>query len=95
MAPSVESVQRPDRRIVEVAERFSEENKIDLKRQAGYIEVDDKRGKRLSDAEAAMAHAPQDPVVKYDYENLASESTYCSSPLFSLVRRLKYPTIFT
>jgi len=75
MAPSVKSVYGPDRRIVEVAERYAEENGFSLKRQAEYVQVDSVRGKRLADAYEAMLHDPQDPVVKEAYRNLIEQTT--------------------
>jgi hypothetical protein len=82
MAPSVKSVHGPDRRIVEVAERYAEENGFSLKRQAEYVEVDLRlrlpnpvRGERLANAYVAMLHAPQDPVVKEAYSNLIKQTT--------------------
>jgi len=73
-SPSVPSANGPDSRIVAVAQRYAKDNGINFKRQSEYVQVDPVRGKRLADAYEAMAHDPQDPVVKEAYANLMKQT---------------------
>jgi hypothetical protein len=79
LAPSVEGFYGPDPRIVEVAERFAQENGIDLKRQAEYVQVEgnkdaEDRAKRIAKAYEDMRHDPQNPEVKEAYQNLINQT---------------------
>lgn len=64
----------PDPALVKVAEQYAADNGITLRRQAEYVQVDVERARRIADAYAAMAHAPQDPAVKEAYENLIRQT---------------------
>ena len=63
-APSVQGINGPDPRIVEVAERYAADNGIKLKRQAEYVNITLDLAKRLAKAYADMKHDPQNPIVK-------------------------------
>ena len=73
-APRVKGFYGPDPRLVGVAKKYAQENGIDLRRQAEYVDVDPDRASRIADAYAAMKHAPQDPVVKEAYQNLIRQT---------------------
>ena len=73
-APTVAGATGPDPRLVEVAERYAQQNGISLKRQAEYVQVDPERASRIADAYAAMPHAPGDRKVKEAYGNLIRQT---------------------
>ena len=73
-APTVAGATGPDPRLVEVAERYAQQNGISLKRQAEYVQVDPERARRIADAYAAMPHAPGDRKVKEAYDNLIRQT---------------------
>lgn len=73
-APTVAGATGPDPRLVEVAERYAQQNGISLKRQAEYVQVDPERARRIADAYAAMPHAPGDRKVKEAYNNLIQQT---------------------
>lgn len=73
-APTVAGAAGPDPRLVEVADRYAQQNGISLKRQAEYVQVDPERARRIADAYAAMPHAPGDRKVKEAYDNLIRQT---------------------
>jgi len=73
-APKVEGATGPDQQLVSVAEKYAAENGIDLKRQGEYVEVDEKRAKRIADAYEAMENNPQNPKVKEAYAELIKQT---------------------
>lgn len=79
LAPSVKGFHGPDPRIVEVAERYAQQNGIDLKRQAEYVQVEgnkdaEDRATRIAKAYEDMRHDPQNPEVKEAYQNLIDQT---------------------
>jgi hypothetical protein len=73
-APAIVGASGPAAEIVAVAEKYAQENGIDLRRQSEYAEIDEVRAKRIADAYEAMEHAPNDPAVKEAYENLIAQT---------------------
>ena len=73
-SPIIEGATGPDPALVDVAEKYAQENGIDLRRQAEYVQVDPDRATRIAAAYEAMPHAPQDPAVKESYENLIKQT---------------------
>jgi hypothetical protein len=73
-APKLQGYHGPDTQLVSVAEQYAADNGIDLKRQGEYVEVDEDRAKRISDAYEEMANDPQDPKVKKAYAELIKQT---------------------
>lgn len=73
-APTVEGAAGPDPRLVSVAERYAQQNGIDLKRQAEFVKVDEARAERIAQAYEAMPHAPNDPAVREAYADLIRQT---------------------
>jgi hypothetical protein len=73
-APTVEGATGPDARLVAVAEQYALEAGIDLKRQGAFVQVDEDRARRIAAAYEEMQHAPNDPMVKEAYEDLARQT---------------------
>lgn len=73
--PAVGTAFGPDARLVSIAERYAQQNGIELRRQAEYVKVDEARATRLAQAYADMPHAPQDAKVKEAYANLIRQTT--------------------
>jgi hypothetical protein len=73
-APDVRGATGPDAGLNSVAEQYARANGIPFRRQATFAYADEKRGKRIADAFAAMKHNPADPVVKEAYENLIRQT---------------------
>jgi len=73
-APNFQGARGPDPELVAVAEKYAQENGIDLKRQAEYVSVDEDRAKRIADAYEDMAHNPNDPKVKEAYADLIAQT---------------------
>lgn len=74
-APAVRGFHGPDPQLVSVAERYAAANGIPLRRQAEYVNVDEEFARRVAKAYDEMEHAPNDPVVREAYENLARQTT--------------------
>jgi accessory colonization factor AcfC len=72
--PSVPGINGPDEQLVAVAEKYAEENGIDLKRQSEYVKVDEERAKRIADAYEQMVDDPQNPRVKEAYQELIKQT---------------------
>ena len=73
-APVVQGATGPDENLISVAEQYAQNNGIDLRRQAEFVEVDPARAKRIADAYEAMEHRPQDPEVREAYDNLIQQT---------------------
>lgn len=73
-APVIQGFTGPDPRLVAVADQYAQGIGIKLERQPEYVKIDEGRAKRIADAYAAMAHAPQDPAVQEAYENLTRQA---------------------
>lgn len=73
-APTIQGATGPDPQLVSVAEKYAAENGINLKRQGEYVEVDEDRAKRISDAYEEMANDPQNPRVKKAYVELIKQT---------------------
>jgi hypothetical protein len=73
-APTIQGATGPDPELVSVAEKYADENNIDLKRQGEYVELDEERAKRLADAYEQMADDPQNPKVKEAYAELIKQT---------------------
>jgi hypothetical protein len=73
-APTIQGATGPDPELVSVAEKYADENNIDLKRQGEYVELDEERAKRLADAYEQMADDPQNPKVKDAYAELIKQT---------------------
>jgi hypothetical protein len=72
--PTIRGATGPDPELNRVAERYAEQNGIDLQRQAEYVEVDVERAERIAQAYEEMEHAPQDPRVKEAYQDLVRQT---------------------
>lgn len=64
----------PDEKIVSIAEKYAEENKIPYKRQAEYVKIDEDRSRRIAEEYEKMKHDPQNPKVKEAYESLIEQT---------------------
>jgi hypothetical protein len=73
-APTIQGATGPDQQLVSVAEKYADENNIDLKRQGEYVELDEERAKRLADAYEEMDNDPQNPKVKEAYAELIKQT---------------------
>jgi ribosomal protein S18 acetylase RimI-like enzyme len=73
-APVVQGATGPDPGIVAVAEKYAQENGIDLRRQAVYVEVDPDFAKRLAAAFENMKHDPSNPKVRAAYDELIKQT---------------------
>ena len=73
-APTIQGATGPDQQLVSVAEKYADENNIDLKRQGEYVELDEERAKRLADAYEEMDDDPQNPKVKEAYAELIKQT---------------------
>jgi hypothetical protein len=73
-APTIQGATGPDPGLVSVAEKYADENDIDLKRQGEYVELDEQRAKRIADAYEQMADDPQNPKVKEAYAELIKQT---------------------
>jgi hypothetical protein len=73
-APKVQGSTGPDKQLVSVAEKYAADNKIELKRQGEYIEVDEDRARRLAEEYAKMDNDPQNPKVKEAYAELIKQT---------------------
>jgi len=72
-APIIEGATGPDPSIVAVAKQYASDNGIDLRRQSQYAQVNQERAQRIAAAYEAMPHAPNDPIVREAYQNLAKQ----------------------
>lgn len=73
-APNVRGASGPDENLVAVAEKYAQDNGIDLKRQSEFVVVDEGRATRIAKAYEDMKHDPQNPVVKEAYQNLINQT---------------------
>jgi hypothetical protein len=73
-APTIQGATGPNPGLVSVAEKYADENDIDLKRQGEYVELDEQRAKRIADAYEQMADDPQNPKVKEAYAELIKQT---------------------
>ena len=73
-SPIVQGATGPDPRLVAVAEKYAQENGIDLNRQSEYVKVDVERARRIADAYDNMQNNPKDPKVKEAYSDLISQT---------------------
>jgi hypothetical protein len=73
-APKVQGSTGPDKQLVSVAEKYAADNKIELKRQGEYVEVDEDRARRLAEEYAKMDNDPQNPKVKEAYAELIKQT---------------------
>ncbi len=72
--PVIKGATGPDIQLVSVAEKYANDNNIELKRQGEYVEVDPVRAKRIADAYTEMANDPQNPKVKEAYAELIKQT---------------------
>jgi hypothetical protein len=73
-APTVQGATGPDSGLVSVAEKYANDNGIDLARQGEYVEVDEDRARRIANAYEEMANDPQNPKVKEAYAELIRQT---------------------
>lgn len=73
-APKTNGATGPDEQLVSVAEKYANENGVDLKRQGEYVEVDEERAKRIADAYEEMENNPQDSRVKKAYAEMIKQT---------------------
>lgn len=64
----------PNPLIRKAAENYMESSGLDYNPPKKYAKVDPERSKRIADAYEAMPHAPNDPLVKASYDQLAKET---------------------
>ena len=64
----------PIQELVDAAEQYARQNGIDYTRQGEYVKVDEDFARRVAQAYAEMRHAPNDPVVREAYNNLARQT---------------------
>jgi predicted ABC-type ATPase len=73
-APTVRGTSGPDPRLVATAERYAQQNGIELRRQAEFVQVDADRAARIAEAYEQMEHTPNDPAVREAFENLIQQT---------------------